>query len=237
MSHEMLAIIPARGGSKRIPRKNIRLFCGQPIIKYSIDAALKAGCFDEVMVSTEDYEIAEIAKCCGAKVPFMRSEANSTDYATTADVIKEVLLKYEDLGEHYEYFCCIYATAPFVSSDRIKDGMELLKTKNADSVVTVAPYRKPVLRSLKIENDRLLMLFPENYSKRSQDLDTVYYDCGQFYCMKSRSLLDKMKLFAEYTIPIILSRSEVQDVDTEEDWYKAEIKYTKLKEHIQNRFS
>ena len=189
------------------------------------------------MVSTEDYEIAEIAKCCGAKVPFMRSEANSTDYATTADVIKEVLLKYEDLGEHYEYFCCIYATAPFVSSDRIKDGMELLKTKNADSVVTVAPYRKPVLRSLKIENGRLLMLFPENYSKRSQDLDTVYYDCGQFYCMKSRSLLDQMKLFAEYTIPIILRRSEVQDVDTEEDWYKAEIKYTKLKEHIQNRFS
>jgi pseudaminic acid cytidylyltransferase len=230
MCTKSIAIIPARGGSKRIPRKNIRNFCGQPIIKYSIDSALKAGCFDEVMVSTDDSEIAKIATCCGAKAPFMRSEVNSNDYATIADVVREVLLKYESLGEHYEYVCCIYATAPFVSSDRLNQGMELLKRKNADSVVAVTPYSKPVMRSLKIENECLTMLFPENYSKRSQDLDTIYYDSGQFYCMKSRSLLDQMKLFAEYTVPIVVKQSEAQDIDDEEDWIKAEIKYKKVLE-------
>ena len=228
MDHKSIAIIPARGGSKRIPRKNIKEFCGQPIIKYSIDAAFEAGCFDEVMVSTEDNEIAEIAEFCGAKVPFMRSEANSNDYATIADVIKEVLLEYENLGEYYAYFCCIYATAPFVSSFRLYEGMELLKQKNADSVLSVTHYGYPIQRSLKIENDRATMLFPEYYSKRSQDLTPIYYDCGQFCCMKSRSLLDQMKFFAEYTVPIVLPESEVQDIDNEEDWKIAEIKFKNL---------
>jgi pseudaminic acid cytidylyltransferase len=231
MNHKSIAIIPARGGSKRIPRKNIKKFCGQPIIKYSIDAALEAGCFDKVMVSTEDSEIAEIAKCCGAEVPFMRSEVNSNDYATIADVIKEVLLKYENLGEHYEYFCCIYATAPFVSPYRLYEGIKLLKQKNADSVLTVALYSHPIQRSFKIENDRAIMVFPEYYSKRSQDITPTYYDCGQFCCMKSRSLLDQMKLFAEYTVPIILPESEVQDIDNEEDWKIAEIKFKNILEH------
>lgn len=203
MCTKSIAIIPARGGSKRIPRKNIRNFCGQPIIKYSIDSALKAGCFDEVMVSTDDSEIAQIAKCCGAKAPFMRSEVNSNDYATITDVIQEVLLYYENIGKHYEYFCCIYPTAPFVSADKLNEGMEILKRTNADSVVTVTPYRKPILRSLKMEDNRLVMLFPENYSKRSQDLDTIYYDSAQFCWMKSSSLLDQMKLFAEHTVPLI----------------------------------
>lgn len=229
MSKDTVAIIPARGGSKRIPRKNIRIFCGQSIIKYSIDAALEAECFDEVMVSTEDTEIAEIAKSCGAKVPFMRSEVNSNDYASIADVIKEVLLNYENTEKTYKYFCCIYPTAPFVSAERLNEGMEILKRTNADSVVTVTPYHKPILRSLKIDNGQLFMLFPENTTKRSQDLDTIYYDSGQFFCMKSLSLLDQMKVFTEYTVPLILGKSEVQDIDDEEDWKKAEIKYKRHK--------
>jgi N-acylneuraminate cytidylyltransferase len=229
MNHKSIAIIPARGGSKRIPRKNIKPFCGYPIIKYSIDAAIQAGCFDEVIVSTDDEEIAGVAKSYGAKVPFMRSEVNSNDYAMTADVIKEVILEYETLKEHYEYLCCIYPTAPFVSPERLKEGMELLIQKGADSVLPVTLYSYPIQRSLKIENGRAIMLWPENYLKRSQDLMPVYHDSGQFYCMKSHSLLEQMKLFAEYTVPIILPESEVQDIDNEEDWKIAEMKYKILK--------
>ena len=232
MNYKSIAIIPARGGSRRIPRKNIRPFCGYPIIKYSIDAALEAGCFDEVMVSTDDSEIAEVAEYYGAKIPFLRSEVNSNDYAMTTDVIKEVILEYGNRGEYYEYLCCIYPTAPFVSPDRLKDGMELLKQKDADSVLPVTRYSYPIQRSLKIENDRAVMLWPENYLKRSQDLMPVYHDSGQFYCMKSHSLLEQMKLFAEYTVPIILPESEVQDIDNEEDWKIAEIKY-KIMEQIE----
>ena len=229
MNYKSIAIIPARGGSKRIPRKNIKQFCGHPIIKYSIDAALEAECFDEVMVSTDDSEIAEVAESHGAKVPFMRSEVNSNDYAMTADVIKEVILEYETLGKRYEYLCCIYPTAPFVSSERLKEGMELLIQEGADSVLPVTRYSYPIQRSLKIENGRAIMIWPENYLKRSQDLMQAYHDCGQFYCMKTHSLLEQMKLFAGHTVPIILPESEVQDIDNEEDWKIAEIKYKIIK--------
>lgn len=229
MNDKSIAIITARGGSKRIPRKNIKPFCGYPIIKYSIDAALGSGSFDEVMVSTDDKEIAEVAKYYGAKLPFMRSEKNSTDHATTAEVIKEVILEYEKLGKNYEYLCCIYPTAPFVSKYRLKQGMEILKKTGADSVLPVTRYSYPIQRSLKIENGRAIMLWPENYLKRSQDLMPVYHDCGQFYCIKTQSLLEQMKLFAEYTVPIILPESEVQDIDNEEDWKIAEMKYKIIK--------
>lgn len=225
MKYKSIAIIPARGGSKRIPRKNIKPFCGYPIIKYSIDAAIKAGCFDEVIVSTDDSEIAEVAESYGAKVPFMRSEVNSNDFATTADVLKEVILEYKNRGKYFEYLCCIYPTAPFVSSDKLREGIELLKQTGADSVLPVTRYSYPIQRSLKIENDRAVMLWPENYLRRSQDLMPTYHDSGQFYCMRSNSLLDQMKLFAEHTVPIILPESEVQDIDNEEDWKIAEIKY------------
>jgi N-acylneuraminate cytidylyltransferase len=225
MNNRSIAIIPARGGSKRIPRKNIKLFCGYPIIKYSIEAALESGCFEEVMVSTDDHEIAKVAESFGATVPFMRSEINSNDYAMTADVIKEVLLEYQNRGKHYDYLCCIYPTAPFVSAERLQEGMRVLRDTDADSVLPVTRYSYPIQRSLKIENNRAIMLWPENYLKRSQDLMPVYHDCGQFYCMKSSSLIDQMKLFAEYTVPIILPESEVQDIDNEEDWKMAEIKY------------
>lgn len=224
-----VAIITARGGSKRIPRKNIKNFCGQPIIKYSIDAALKAGCFDEVMVSTDDEEIAEIARKFGAKVPFVRSQKNSDDYSTTADVIKEVILEYQKLGQDYKYLCCIYPTAPFVTSNLLSNSIKKLIETDADCVLPIVKYSYPIQRSLKIENGKAVMNWPENYLKRSQDLEPIYHDSGQFYSMKSSSLLEQMVLFAKNTIPVIIPETEVQDIDNEEDWKIAEIKYKMLK--------
>jgi len=228
MSIKKLAIITARGGSKRIPRKNIKLFNGQPILKYSIDAALQSGIYDEVMVSTDDNEIAELATKFGAKVPFLRSLENSDDYSTTADVIKEVIFKYKELGITFDYFTCIYPTAPFVNAKKLIEAMNILILKGADCVLPVVKYSYPIQRSLIIENGKAKMLWPENYLARSQDLQPVYHDCGQFYCMNTNSLIDQMKLFANNTIPIIISELEVQDIDNEEDWKIAEIKYQQL---------
>ena len=223
-----IAIITARGGSKRIPRKNIKNFLGKPIIAYSIEAAIGSGSFDEVMVSTDDKEIAEIAMSLGAKVPFMRSEKNSDDYSTTADVIREVVLEYRKNGSDYDTLCCIYPTAPFVTASKLREAMKMLSETKADCVLPVVKYSYPIQRSLKIENGKVLMNWPENYFARSQDLTPVYHDCGQFYCMNTESLLSQMKLFAEHTLPIITSEEEVQDIDNEEDWKLAEIKYTFL---------
>jgi N-acylneuraminate cytidylyltransferase len=229
MSEQSLAIIPARGGSKRILRKNIKSFLGIPVIKYSIDAAIASNCFDEVMVSTDDKEIAEISISYGASVPFYRSEATSNDKAGTAEAIEEVLMEYVKRAIEFEYFCCIYPAAPFITSERLKEAMELLKKTGAESVVSVACSGYPVQRSLKIEDGRLKMIWPENYNVRSQDLMPVYHDCGQFYWMKTRSLLKQKKLFADYTIPFIISELESQDIDSEEDWKIAETKYKILR--------
>jgi len=223
-----LAIITARGGSKRIPRKNIKPFLGHPIIKYSIDAALGSGCFDEVMVSTDDREIGEIAEKLGAKVPFMRSADTSDDFATTADVIEEVLLEYERAGNTFEYCCCIYPTAPFVSSVKLQDGFKLLKAKKADTVLSVVRFSYPIQRALKIENDRLLMINPENLNARSQDLMPAYHDSGQFYWLRTESFLQSKKVFTEKTLSLEVPESEVQDIDNEEDWKIAEMKYRVL---------
>jgi N-acylneuraminate cytidylyltransferase len=223
-----IAIITARGGSKRIPRKNIKDFLGRPIIAYSIEAALNAGCFDEVMVSTDDKEIADIAKRLGAKVPFLRSEKNADDYSTTADVIKEVILEYRERGNEFDSLCCIYPTAPFVTAEKLKDAMLKLTESQADCVLPIVKYSYPVQRSLKIEDGKAVMNWPENYFARSQDLTPIYHDCGQFYCMNTESLLSQMKLFAKNTLPIITSEEEVQDIDNEEDWKLAEIKYSFL---------
>jgi pseudaminic acid cytidylyltransferase len=176
-----LAIIPARGGSKRIPRKNIKPFMGKPIIAYSIEAALQSGIFDEVMVSTDDEEIAEVAKQYGANVPFMRSKRAADDYATTSDVIKEVLYNYEKLGKMYDSVCCIYATAPFISSVKLIEAMELINSKKFDSAFTLVQYSYPIQRSLSIKSERVMMLWPEYLNTRSQDLEVVYHDAGQFY--------------------------------------------------------
>lgn len=224
-----VAIITARGGSKGIPGKNIKPFMGQPIIKYSIDAAKDSGCFDEVMVSTDSAEIAEVSEKHGAKIPFLRSEANSNDFATTANVIEEVLNEYIKRGHEFEYACCIYPTAPFISPEKLKEGFNLLKEKGADSVVPVVRFSYPIQRSLKIEDGKLLMIWPENLNKRSQDLMPAYHDIGQFYWLKVESFLKERVLFGKYTVPFEVPESEVQDIDNEEDWKIAEMKYKILK--------
>ncbi len=220
-----IAIITARGGSKRIPRKNIKPFLGSPIIKYSIEAAINSNCFDEVMVSTDDEEIAAIARSYNAKVPFFRSAASSDDFSTTADVIAEVIKEYQAQGEDFEYLCCIYPTAPFITSKKIEEAMNILIETDADCVLPVVRFSYPIQRSLKIEDGRAIMNWPENYLSRSQDLTPAYHDSGQFYCLKTKSLLLQMRLFADYTVPLIVSETEVQDIDNEEDWKLAEIKY------------
>lgn len=223
-----VAIITARGGSKRIPGKNIRDFCGQPIIKYSIEAALCSDLFNEVMVSTDDMEIAEISKNFGAKIPFMRSKKTSDDYATTADVIEEVLLEYQKLGQNFDYACCIYPTTPFITSKKLKNAFDNLINTDADSLIPVVKFGYPIQRALKIENNKVKLLFPENINKRSQDLEQTYHDCGQFYFLKTETFLKDKSLFTENTAFLEIPESEVQDIDIEEDWKIAELKFVKL---------
>lgn len=222
-----LAIITARGGSKRIPRKNIKEFCGKPILHYSIQAALDAGIFDEVMVSTDDEEIAEIAKAAGARVPFFRSEQTANDFASTDDVIMEVLSEYQKRGEVFDAFCCIYPTAPFLNGQRLKEAMALLDT--ADSVMPIVPFSYPPQRGLIINEKGLVARqFPEYATARSQDLPKVYHDCGQFYACRTKPFLEAGTTDVENLVPLILSEMEVQDIDTLEDWEIAEIKYRRL---------
>ncbi len=220
-----LAIIPARGGSKRIPRKNIKDFLGKPIISYSINSALDCGIFDEVMVSTDDIEIAEIAEHYGASVPFYRSPEMSNDMAMTAPVLIEVLDKYKQLGKEFEYVACIYPTAPFITPKILKESMELLIKSNVDSVLPIVRYSYPPQRGLIIENGLVKMLYPENYNVRSQDFTPYYHDCGQFYCLKTSALRQEQKLYCKSTIPIELPETAVQDIDNKEDWKIAEMKY------------
>lgn len=222
-----LAIITARGGSKRIPRKNIKGFCGKPILHYSIQAALDAGIFEEVMVSTDDEEIAEIAKAAGAKVPFFRSEQTANDFASTDDVIMEVLSEYQKRGENFDAFCCIYPTAPFLTGQRLKEAMALLDT--ADSVMPIVPFSYPPQRGLIINEKGLVARqFPEYATARSQDLPKIYHDCGQFYACRTKPFLEAGTTDVENLVPLILSEMEVQDIDTLEDWEIAEIKYRRL---------
>ena len=226
MSHN-LAMITARGGSKRIPRKNIKDFCGKPILAYSIEAARSSGAFDEVMVSTDDPEIAGIAVKYGASVPFFRSEATANDYASTDDVIMEVLKTYEERGEHFDNFCCIYPTAPFVTGERLKQAMDLLA--DSDSVMPVVPFSYPPQRGLLISEEGFLKRqFPEYALARSQDLQKIYHDCGQFYACRTKPFMEAGTTDVENLIPLILSEMEVQDIDTPEDWEIAEIKYRRL---------
>jgi len=220
-----VAIITARGGSKRIPRKNIRSFAGQPIIAYSISAALESGCFDSVMVSTDDNEIAEIASSYGAEIPFFRSPETSDDFATTAEVLFEVLEQYRQIGEMFTHACCIYPTAPFVSPAKLKKGFLLLIEKNADSVFPVVQFSYPIQRALKIINNRLVMFQPEHLNSRSQDLEPAFHDAGQFYWLKVQRFMQQKKLFTGNSLPLVMPATEVQDIDNEEDWQLAEIKY------------
>ncbi len=223
-------MITARGGSKRIPRKNIRDFCGKPILAYSIEAAKEAGVFDEIMVSTDDKEIAQVAEQYGAAVPFFRSERTSDDFATTADVLAEVLETYERAGKHFTHLCCIYPTAPFVSGERLKTAMQLLMEKEADSVMPVVRFSFPPQRSVVEKDGRIVPKWEEYMNCRSQDLEPMYHDCGQFYCVDVEKFCKEKKMIMENTLPVFLQESEVQDIDTLEDFKIAEMKYRILHE-------
>lgn len=226
-----LAIIPARGGSKRIPRKNIREFLGKPIIAYSIETALRSGLFEEVMVSTDDPEIAEVARRYGAIVPFMRSNENANDFASTVDVILEVLSSYGDRITKFSRACCIYPTAPLVTSDSLEKGLRLLVNENFSTVFAVVPFSYPIWRAINVLNDSKAELFwPENVNKRSQDLTPAYHDAGQFYWFDVSQISKRQQLFTKYTGVIILNEMEVQDIDTLTDWQMAEMKFKLLNE-------
>lgn len=224
-----LAIIPARGGSKRIPKKNIKDFLGKPIIAYAIETALASGLFDEVMVSTDDQEIAAIAKQFGAAVPFLRTEKNSDDFASTVDVIKEVEREYlSRFSKRFDSICCIYPTAPLIRKEHLAEGLTLLNTFNYDSVFPVVPFSYPVWRGLQLNDGKIEMVWPENKNVRSQDLKPVYHDAGQWYWYNPLRVTDS--LFSSNSAPVILSEEEVQDIDTHSDWLMAEMKFRLLYE-------
>ena len=225
-----IAIITARGGSKRIPKKNIRDFLGKPIIAYSIEAALNSNIFDIVMVSTDDEEIAKIAKEYGAEVPFYRTKKTSDDFASTEDVLIEVLDKYHEIGKDFDTICCLYPTAPLVSSEDLKKAYQLLiDNKNVDSVVPVVRFSYPPQRGLIIKNQLIQFSNPEYAKARSQDLIPIYHDCGQFYFSYVEPLRKYCDLIAPHCLPYIMEEERVQDIDNYSDWDIAEIKYKKMK--------
>lgn len=225
-----LAIITARGGSKRIPKKNIREFCGKPVLAYSIEAALESGLFDHVMVSTDSEEIAEIAKKYGAEVPFFRSEATSGDFATTNDVLAEVLAEYEKRGMHFEVACCIYPTAPFVTAEKLRTAAEQLEASDADTLIPVVSFSYPPQRAMVVEQERLVFKYPEYLDSRSQDLQPHYHDVGQFYVFRTERFAVNKKLMVGDILPFIVSELEVQDIDNLTDWKIAEMKYRLMTE-------
>lgn len=225
-----VAIITARGGSKRIPGKNKKEFLGKPIICYSIEAALASGIFDEVMVSTDDEEIAEIARNAGANVPFMRSEKTANDYATTDDVLMEVLEEYEKRGKTFTYMACIYPTAPFITAKKLQDALQILKDNQASGVMPVVQYSFPPQRGMAIRGGRLVYCQPENALVRSQDLEPMYHDCGQFYVYDVEKYRACRGDLPDGYFPIEVSELEVQDIDNMLDWKLAEIKYEMMAE-------
>lgn len=224
-----LCIIPARGGSKRIPRKNIKDFLGKPIIAYSIEVALASNLFDEVMVSTDDEEIAKVAENYGAKVPFFRSAATSDDFATTVNVLLEVVHRYEDKGMLFENACCIYATAPLIQVDDLVAGYNKLLNEERDTVFPVVSFSSPIWRGLRESNDnRIEMVWPEHLNSRSQDLEEVFHDAGQWYWFTIQRLLETKKLYSEDSGSVKLNQMQVQDIDNLVDWQLAELKYRLL---------
>lgn len=225
-----VAIIPARGGSKRIPRKNIKLFHGQPIIAYSIRAALQAGVFERVVVSTDDEEIAEVARRLGAEVPFVRPAALADDFAGTVPVIQHALAELAAVGYQPEFACCVYATAPFVEAASLRRGLDILKSREDKAFAfSITSYGFPVQRAIRLDADDCIeSLYPQYYETRSQDLEPVYHDAGQFYWGRNAAWATGQPLFAAHSLPVILPRHLVQDIDTPEDWQRAELMYASL---------
>ena len=232
-----IAIIPARGGSKRIPKKNIKTFLGKPIIAYSIEAAINSNLFDEVIVSTDDSDIAKIAKQYGAVIPFLRSKKNSDDFATTFDVIEEVLNWYNNKGSHIEIACCLYATAPFITTNLLLKAYEKLIDNQFDTVFPVIRFGFPIQRAIKTinENGKMALFQPEYLNARSQDLETAYQDAGQFYFLRPKIVLEKKKIWTNNSGIIEINELHAQDIDTETDWKLAELKY-KIRNDEKNSF-
>ncbi|MEM9325428.1 MAG: pseudaminic acid cytidylyltransferase [Bacteroidota bacterium] len=218
-----LAIIPARGGSKRIPEKNIKSFVGKPIISYSIETALNSRLFDEVMVSTDSEKIAAVAKQYGARVPFMRSAANSNDHATIFDTVAEIIDRYKTEGKYPEIVCCFFATAPFVREEILKVGFEKVKSGDFDSAFTVQRFSYPIFRALRQnQSGEMSMFWPEHLNTRSQDLPGAFHDAGQVYFAKTEALLRDQTFFTRKAFGIIMNHEDALDIDTEEDWDFAE---------------
>lgn len=233
MDGTKIAIITARGGSKRIPRKNIKEFCGKPIIAYSIEAARESGIFTEIMVSTDSEEIAEIARSYGAAVPFMRSAETSNDFATTSDVIMEVLEQYKMSGQTFDYICCIYPTAPFVTAHKLREAMRIMEENNPVEVLPVVAFSYPPQRCFVIDEDRYMRYRHAEYIQaRSQDLEKLYHDAGQFYIFHTEKYMAAQGRVTEGMMPIVVAETEVQDIDNEEDWTIAELKYKLLKDSL-----
>lgn len=225
----VLAIITARGGSKRIPKKNIRPFAGKPIIYYSIEAALQSEIFDEVMVSTDSEEIANMAQQAGANVPFMRSEKTANDFATTRDVLLEVINTYAQQGKYFDQICCIYPTNPFITPEKLRGAYGVFVESKADSLTPVVAFSYPPQRGYYIQDNKLVWVQPEHYATRSQDLPKIYHDVGQFYFYKVDSFLREDFPNNHIGVPYVISEREAQDIDTQEDWEMAEMKYELLK--------
>lgn len=226
-----LAVIPARGGSKRIPRKNIRDFCGKPIIAYSIEAARQSNCFDRIIVSTDDEEISAVARDWGAETPFVRPAELANDYAGTIPVIKHAIEWFIDNQEPPELACCIYATAPFVIPQDLQRGLETLLSAKSDYAFTLTDYPFPIQRAVKLTlSGRVAMFQPEHFKTRSQDLEQAYHDAGQFYWGRCEAFLRELPIFSQAAAPVLLPRHRVQDIDSLEDWHRAELMFNILQQ-------
>jgi pseudaminic acid cytidylyltransferase len=224
-----LAVIPARGGSKRIPRKNIKPFCGQPMLAWSIAAARESGCFDRIIVSTDDDEIAQVARDHGAETPFVRPEELADDHATTIPVIAHAIQWQAEHGATPVEVCCIYATAPFVQAADVQHGLAVLNESGADYAFSVTGYGFPIQRAIRITpGQRVEMFSPEHFNTRSQDLEEAYHDAGQFYWGRAEAWLQGKPIFSSNAAPLILPRHRVQDIDTPEDWERAELMFLAL---------
>jgi pseudaminic acid cytidylyltransferase len=225
-----VAVIPARGGSKRIPRKNVKPFCGKPMIAWSIDAARESGCFERIVVSTDDAEIARVARDCGAEVPFLRPARLADDHAGTGAVLRHAIEWLAGRGDDPELACCLYATAPFVLPSDIVRGLELLRETGCDFAFTATSYPFPIQRAIRITaGGRVAMFHPELFGTRSQDLEEAYHDAGQFYWGRSEAWLSERPVFGPGSVPVLLPRHRVQDIDTPEDWQRAELMFKLLK--------
>lgn len=225
-----IAIIPARANSKRIPGKNIKLFQGAPIIAYTIKTAQKTNCFDEVMVSTDSDEIAHVASSYGARIPFLRSRENAGDQAGILAVIQEVVEKYAERGEVFDYVCCMFATTPLLQASYVEAGFRLMLEKGATTVFPVVRYGYPIQRALRMVDGKTSMLWPGNYSVRSQDLEPIYHDAGQFYWLDLKQYPGPSNMFDDNAYGIEYPDLLMEDIDTPEDWEKAEFKYRYLLE-------